>query len=347
MLAGLASRLADRGHAVSLITLDDGSRDRHAVDDRVCRKALDVMGESRGLFAGYRNTKHRMRVLHGAIADLGPDVVLSFCDRTNILTLLAVGQRFPVVVSERSDPSEQRLGRFWETMRRRQYRRAAAVVALTDTAANYLHRRLGRDVIVIPSAIDLPPRQSIREQADGNRRIVAVGRLEYEKGFDRLLVAFSDLVIRAPQLVDGWTLRIIGDGSMRGDLEQAIHGLGLSDRVSLAGWIQPVWNELADSTFFVLPSRYEGFPSALLEAMAVGLPSLAVDCESGPRAVIRDGHNGLLVANDISSLTDGMLRMIQHPELREKFSQAARPIVDAFNWDAMVDAYERVLEAAR
>ena len=219
-MAGLASRLADRGHAVSLITLDDGSHDRHPVDDRVSRRSLDVMGESHGLVAGFRNTRHRMRALRGAIDDLEPDVVLSFCDRTNILTLLAVGQSVPVVVSERSDPSEQHLGRFWESMRRKQYRRAATVVALTESAANDLQRRLGRPVNVIPSAIDLPPLQSNPEQANRNRRIVAVGRLEYEKGFDRLLAAFSDLVIRAPQLVDGWTLRIVGEGSMRGGLEQ-------------------------------------------------------------------------------------------------------------------------------
>ena len=78
----------------------------------------------------------------------------------------------------------------------------------------------------------------------------------------------------------------------------------------------------------------------------MGLPSLAVDCQSGPRAVIRDEHNGLLVANDISSLADGMLRMIQQPESRERFGRAAKQIVDQFSWGAMVDAYERVLQAA-
>ncbi len=346
MMAGLASRLATRGHDVTLITLDDAAGDRHPVDDRVRRQALAVMSESRGMIARIRNTKRRIRVLRGAIDQLSPDAVLSFCDRTNILTLLAARPTgIPVVVSERSDPSQQQLGRFWELMRRRKYKRAAAVIALTETSADHLRKQLGRNVIIIPSAIDSPPFVSNRTQADGNRRIVALGRLEYEKGFDRLLDAFSDLLIRAPHAVDGWSLRIIGDGSMRGDLERKILALGLSDHVSLPGWIQPAWEELAEGTYFVLPSRYEGFPSALLEAMAIGVPSLAVDCESGPRAVIRDEQNGLLVQNDVSALASGMLRMIQQPESRERFGQAGKAIVDQFSWEAMVDAYEQVLEA--
>jgi GalNAc-alpha-(1->4)-GalNAc-alpha-(1->3)-diNAcBac-PP-undecaprenol alpha-1,4-N-acetyl-D-galactosaminyltransferase len=211
-------------------------------------------------------------------------------------------RQVPVVVSERSDPSRQKLGPIWERLRRQKYKRVDAVVALTDASADYLRGYLGRPVIVIPSAVDRPPMSSDRIVAQANRRIVGLGRLEHEKGFDRLLDAFSDLTVRAPEGEQDWSLRIIGEGSMRGQLESKVQQLGLSDRVSLPGWIRPVWSELSAATIFVLPSRYEGFPSALLEAMAVGVPSLSVDCESGPRAVLTDNVNGLLVPNDLSAV---------------------------------------------
>ena len=99
--------------------------------------------------------------------------------------------------------------------------------------------------MVIPSAVETPPRISDRSKAQANRRIVGIGRLENEKGFDRLLEAFSDMIVRAPDDHQDWNLRIIGEGSMRTKLEQRIGELGLTERVTLPGWIQPAWEELA------------------------------------------------------------------------------------------------------
>ncbi len=347
MMAGLASRLANRDHQVTLITLDQGQQDLYAVDPDVARRPLAVMGQSHGIVKRYFGARRRIIALRGAIDQIRPDVILSFCDRTNILTLMAAGRgAAPVVVSERSDPAEQSLGRIWETLRWRNYPRAAALVALTDSAATYLRQRIDRPVIVIPSAVDRPPLTSDRSAAQANRRILALGRLEYEKGFDRLLDAFSDLLIRAPAATEGWTLRIIGEGSLRQQLNARIQQLDLADRVSMPGRIMPVWEELAQATLFVLPSRYEGFPSALLEAMATGVPSVAADCPSGPRVIVNHQVNGLLVANNQSSLASGMWRLIECSETRERLGQAGKQVIDQFDWESMVDAYQRVLQQA-
>ena len=339
-MASLASQLVARGHAVTLITLDDGAIERHQVDRRVVRQRLDLPTESRGLKAKLLNTRHRIHRLRTAILDETPDVVLSFCDRTNILALTAAKNLgFPVVVSERSDPSQQQLGTLWEYLRHRTYPRATAIIALTETSANSLRARFASPVQVIPSAVDVPPLRSDREAAIGRRRIIGVGRLETEKGFDRLVDAFASFSGDLPD----WSLRILGEGSRRGSLEQQIRDLGLSDRVTMPGWIRPVWEELAAATIFALPSRYEGFPSALLEAMAVGVPSVAVDCASGPRAVIDDLNTGLLVANEVVGLSDGIRRLIADDELRERIGAAGQKVVERFAWDKMVDAYESVL----
>lgn len=339
-MASLCSRLAARGHDVTLITLDDGRRERHEVDAAVDRRRLDVMSNSRNWLAKLTNTRTRIRRVRQEIASLAPDVVLSFCDRTNILTLMATKDLpVPVIVSERSDPAQQKLGATWEWLRKRTYPRAAAIVALTETSARHLRSKGTSSVTVIPSAVDVPPVVSDRDAAMAAKRIVGVGRLEHEKGFDRLLTAFAGL----PASCAEWSLRILGEGSSRADLEQQIASLGLNERVTLPGWIEPVWEELAAATFFVLPSRYEGFPSALMEAMAAGVPCVAVDCESGPRAILRDPSWGLLVPNQTHALGDAMLRMIEQADFREQLGASGKQVVDHFGWDAMTDHYESLL----
>jgi GalNAc-alpha-(1->4)-GalNAc-alpha-(1->3)-diNAcBac-PP-undecaprenol alpha-1,4-N-acetyl-D-galactosaminyltransferase len=341
VMAGLASRLSRRSHQVTLITLDDATGGRHPVDASVARLPLDLMGESRGLWKKLVNTRHRVRVVAKAVDDLAPEVVLSFCDRTNILVLQATrGRKVPVVIGERSDPAKQQLGAFWEYQRRRTYRRADRIVALTDSSAATLQPLNEHRVEVIASAVDPPPRPSDRVAAAAKRRILGAGRLEYEKGFDRLIESFAIIAKDHPE----WTLRILGEGSQRAALEQLARQLGVSDRVDLPGWVRPIWDQLSDATLFALPSRYEGFPSALLEAMSVGLPSVAVDCESGPRSIITHETDGLLVTDVPQALADGISRMINDPLRREQWGQRGMSVVNRFSWERMVDRYEAVLQ---
>ena len=344
VIASLATRLGDRGHEVALITLDDGKNDRHEVGTAVRRVTLDVMASApSSLFSKLTNRRRRLAAIKRAVENESPDVVLSFCDRTNIDVLSALKRAsYPVVVSERSDPDQQSLGWFWQFMRRRTYRNRQ-VIALTDTAAAHLQPFCRQKVTVIPSAVDQPPLISDRSTAAQNRLIIGIGRLEKEKGFDRLLEVFY----KVTQQHQRWQLRILGEGSLRADLEKLATDLGIADRVQLPGWVRPVWGELAAATLFVLPSRYEGFPSALLEAMVTGVPSVAVDCESGPRAIIDNESNGLLVGNTISDLTIGVHRLIENAELRERLGVEGRKVGERFGWDAMVDQYEEVLKKAR
>ncbi|QDV44816.1 alpha-1,4-N-acetyl-D-galactosaminyltransferase [Stieleria neptunia] len=339
VMAGLTSRLTQRGHRVSLITFDDGSSDRHAVTESVHRVPLALSSDARGLLAKF----HQVRARHRAIADLvdrlSPDVILSFCDRTNVDVLLATDPSGPpVVVCERSDPARQSLGPIWNAVRRRQYKTAATVVALTETSARYL-RPFSRSVAVVPSAVDPPPLTSDREPACARKQIAGVGRLEPEKGFDRLLIAFAQATSDDPQ----WRLVIYGEGSRRDALLAQARSLGISDRFELPGWVRPLAEPLSQATLFCLPSRYEGFPSALLEAMSLGIPSLSVDCESGPRVIIDHGRDGWLVESSVEGLRRGIAQLINDAQQREALGQAGTRIVDRFGWNSMVDRYEQLL----
>jgi len=340
VMASLVGRLSDRGHEVTLITLDDGLNDRYEVSAAVHRIGLGVMGDSDNLPAAVLATLGRVSALRRALKRSKPNVVLSFCDQTNALTLLA--SRFwsvPVVVSERSDPASQPMGTPWRQLRPYLYRHAQAVIVLTAAAATTVAPWCAASPIVIPSAIEPPPTATVTP-GDHHRTLIAVGRLEHEKGFDQLIAAFSMIANRVPEL----RLVIHGEGTLRNALQNQRDSLGLKHRIDFPGWTRPIWPVLEPGSVFILPSRYEGFPSALLEAMASGMACVAFDCPSGPAAVIRNQVDGLLIAaGDIKALAESIERLLLDNPLRLRLGEVARQVTTRFSWNAMIDRYERVL----
>ncbi|WP_283432295.1 glycosyltransferase [Neorhodopirellula lusitana] len=344
VMAGLASRLADRGHEVTLMTLDDGRADRHKVSGRVQRTPLSVLSTAQRPVSLWK----RLVAIRRAIRGGEYQVVLSFCDWTNVLTLLAtIGLRGcpPIVVSERSDPARQSLGPVREWLRRRVYRRAAAVVCLSSDVAATLTRMTGVTPIVIGSAVEeVAPAEPVAPTDGEPLRLIAMGRLEHEKGFDRLLRAVVEL--QMVQGVPDWRLAILGDGSEAEPLRLLAQELGVADRVEFMGWVSPVSSCLQASDVFVLPSRYEGFPSAMLEAMAAGVAVVAVDAGGSVRDTIRHGENGWLVKNQVESLTEGLSHVLIDTKLRQQMASNGPDTARQFSWPRMVDAYEGVLKLA-
>lgn len=344
VMAGLAGRLAARQHHVDLITLDDGTRRRHPLSQAVRWIPLNVMSTS----TNQVRWVHRARRLRRQIADGGYAAILSFCDSTNLLVLLAtrgLRRRPRIVVSERSDPAHQSLGQVREWLRDRLYRRADAVVCLSDDVAATLRKRMKLNAVVIPSAVQPPPPGYAQWRAARGAsppiRLIAIGRLEPEKGFDRLLASLAEFAGQAD--APEWTLNIYGDGGQRKALETFAREHCIADRVHFGGWVDSLWPHLAAADVFVLPSRYEGFPSALLEAMAGGLTVIAVDAGGGVRSAIEHGANGWLVDNETAALTTGLRTILHNASLRARLATAAPNVIDPFNWDTMVDSYERIL----
>lgn len=139
--------------------------------------------------------------------------------------------------------------------------------------------------------------------------VLSVGRLHEQKGFDMLLQAWSDVEKQHPE----WTLRIVGEGPKRAALEEQIQALGLK-HVELAGLASSMVNEYAAASLFVLSSRYEGLPLALIEAMWCGLPCVAFDCPHGPEELLSDGRGWLVKCEDIAGLSRQIAHAITHAE---------------------------------
>ena len=343
VISNMANHWAKKCWSVTLITLAGPDADFYLLERGVSRISLRVTGKSTGFFEAVLNNCRRVLALRRAIRSSQPDVVISFIDSVNILTLLAT--RFtavPVIIAERIDPRWHHIGKVWEVLRRLLYPKAAALVVQTQDLSDWAVDKVGYErVFVIPNSIALAANQT--EKGGGNFPqpfILAVGRLEVQKGFDLLLRSFANVSQQHPE----WSLVILGEGSERTALEALAKSLGIEARVSLPGrHINPV-AIMAQASTFVLSSRFEGFPNVLLEAMACGTPSISFDCASGPREIIRHGVDGLLVPpEDTGALADAMQDLMAHPERRERLAFRAHEVAARFSVNRVLGMWEDLL----
>ncbi len=191
------------------------------------------------------------------------------------------------------------------------------------------------NLVVIPNAaLDIP---DVRHKP-GNHRVIAVGRLDYQKGFDRLLEAWA-LIPSA--LRDIWRLDIYGQGEWEQMLKEKCVTLGIVGSVRINKPTNAIFEEYAASDFLVMSSHYEGFPMVMIEAMACGLPVVCFDFLCGPRDIVRPEENGLMVKEgDIPALAAAMQRVMEDPVLLGNMSRGAKEISQTFSEAAVMARWE-------
>ena len=174
-----------------------------------------------------------------------------------------------------------------------------------------------------------------------NKRVIAVGRLDYQKSFDRLIEAWA-LVQQTDKYKD-WSLDIFGQGEWRDMLQQMIDERGLQDRVMLNKPTKDIAKEYAASSMLVMSSHYEGFPMVMIEAMACGLSVVTFDYKCGPRDIIDHEINGLLVKDgDIEGLAQALMRLMNDDELRRKMGENARLVVDRYSEEKVMNKWQEL-----
>ena len=173
------------------------------------------------------------------------------------------------------------------------------------------------NVVAIPDPLSFQP--SSRSEL-GNKRVIAVGRYSYEKGYDMLLSAWKKVAQECP----GWRLDIFGDGD-KSSLEQLIESLNIDrDTCALHGRTADIEKEYVDSSLFVCSSRFEGFGMVIVEAMACGLPVVSFDCPWGPGSIISDGDDGVLVENaNVDALADKIIQVLSAKDYMHELAQNA------------------------
>lgn len=176
------------------------------------------------------------------------------------------------------------------------------------------------------------------EHKPGNHRVIAVGRLDYQKGFDRLLDAWA---LIPAELRKFWHLDIFGQGEWEEKLKQQIVTLGISESAAVNKPTDKIFDEYAASDFLVMTSHYEGFPMVMIEAMACGVPTVCFDFLCGPRDIIANGINGIVVPEgDLQALATAMQQLMERPEQLQHLSDQAKRISEEYSQEVIMKRWD-------
>lgn len=178
------------------------------------------------------------------------------------------------------------------------------------------------------------------------KRVIAVGRLDYQKGFDRLIQAW-ETVQKSGRYAD-WRLDIFGQGEWKDMLNDMIRKAGLERTAFINPPTTRIGDEYAGSSMLVMSSNYEGFPMVMIEAMACGLPVVSFDFKCGPKDIIREGTNGLIVSDgDIDGLAYAMMKVMGDDAFRKKLSDGAKKIVATYSEENVMKQWIALFESLK
>lgn len=339
----VANWWARQGHSVDVVVLSEPMEPFFPFNEAVNVHFLSLTGVSAGPLAAIINNFNRVMEVRRILNKLSADVVVSFMDTTNVVTLLAcLGTPHQVVVTEHTVPTFHSIGKVWNALRNLMYPLAQSVIVQSEEAKRYFPEAVQDKSTILPNPVELSS-EVAEISIPGDKIIIAMGRLSHEKGFDLLLRAFGSIAAAFPE----WSLFVLGEGKLREELETLQERLGLAGRVHFPGFVScpAVWLESAE--LFVLSSRFEGFGNVLVEAMMSGLPVISTDCPWGPATVIRDGVDGLLVASeDSAALAGAMERLMGDGELRASLSEQAKLNSKRYRVESVMPLWNDVIFSA-
>ena len=336
MTATIANALAERGFAVSVLSLWDPSScfplhpaitHETLFDQRPSFKrayAATVIGIRRHV------KRHRIDVL------IQVDTMLALFA---LPATLGLGVRH--IAWEHCHFDEDLGRRARRLARHLDARYCEHVVALTERDRNrWIEAARPRgSVACIPNPLPfaMPTHPALRTA----KIVLAVGRLVRAKGFDVLLYAWAAVAKQAP----GWKLMIVGEGDERPALEALCSQLALDNSVELPGIHLDVTKAYEQASIFCLSSRYEGFGLVLIEAMAYGLPIVSTDCETGPRELLSDGQTAVVVpVENAAALAAGLLHMINSPDAAARLGETGRGKANAYSLERITRQWEMLLQ---
>lgn len=351
IVLGKANWLANNGFEVVIVTTDQrGRMPYYPIDSKIKCVDLDINYDHEGnlsyigkVFQRRRNLKLHKERLAKLLKQENADITIStFGNEYSFLYKLADRSKKVIEIHSCRWFRLRGYNKNWLFYLSKKYLtyldkkyvcKYDAFICLTHEDKKHWGDSLS-NIYVIPNFIENNS-ADIHYNVNG-KQAIAVGRLSYEKGYDRLIAAWA--IVSAGH--NDWTLNIFGDGPLRDELSEMIAKLGLGNSVRICKPVKDIFKEYAQSAFLILTSRYEGLPMVLLEAMSVGIPVVSFDFECGPKDLIINDANGCLVPDgDIGLLANCITRLIDNAELRQSMGQAAYQTSLSYNKSAIMQKW--------
>lgn len=303
------------------------------IDNDVNLIELNTCKKSNNIIDGIKNNISRYKEIKNQIIEIKPNIIISFLTQTNILSILVANSlNIPIIASERSIYASEK-SKIWKLLRKYIYKKANCIV--TQTSADLKNYTFLDNIQNIYN----PLSYNINNTLIVNREkiVLAVGRLHKVKQFDILIKVFS-------QIGTDYQLVILGEGNERKNLEKIIKEKNLGKRVFLKGQIKNVYDYYQKSRIFILTSKHEGFPNALLEAMNNGCACISFDCPYGPREIITDKKDGILVKNqDQKELKQVIEILINDENYQQKLSINAIANSKRFDYENIMYEWKNLI----
>lgn len=343
VISNLANHFCKIGYKVTLVCLDEDEVKYALVQEVNFLWLLKRSSKNNLLYRGYYALLTFYR-LFDLIKRMQPHYCISFTTSVNIWTgicCLLLNKNY--IVSERTSPyySLEKLNSFTNWVAFRIYNKAKAVVLpskkMIETFKSLRNFKKLKNLIAIYNPIHVFNAFNAGEEFP-NPFILSVGRLDYDKGFDLLIEAFASI---RNQNVD---LLISGSGTNKEILEKRAADLGLKSRVKFIGFQKNLQDYYSKATVFVLASRVEGYPNALVEAMSMGAAVISTDCDFGPAEIIQHGVNGWLVpVNATEALKNAIDKLLEDEQLRITLSSNARRINETNSIDNIAEEWNNLI----
>lgn len=327
VITNLCNQYLIAEHDVTIITCLKSSS-QYPLDKQIQHLCVDRLPEEKEQNKIVRFIRRRKR-LKQILDALLIDVMLSILPEPSFLALsLKKYYSFPMIVSVRSDPTMEYGFLPYYLIMRILYPKADGLIMQTKEAKSYFPQAVQKKTVIIPNPINM---EAVRKPFKGKRRdeIVAVGRLIEEKNYPLLIRVYQKVRKQFPE----YKLIIYGEGELREELKKLIKALKLEGKVILAGQKDDIFEQIYESSLFVMTSNHEGMPNALMEAMALGLPVISTDCScGGPRFLIENQKNGILVEpNNEKALEKAMVQILSDKAFAEQLGEQASYISERLN----------------
>lgn len=335
VITTLAGAFAQKDYFVVLITTNEPKND-YVLNSNIIHKI--ILSNKKSVI--YR-TIDRIIQLRSYLKQYKPDCIISFSGIPNMQAVVAdIGLKNRLIISERVDPSKYPQSKLGRILRDFIYHFADCIVFQTEDARNYFDRYIQNRSVIIPNPIrnDLPKPY----MGERKKRIVGVGSLGEQKNWTMGIKASRIFFESHPDYV----FDIYGDGPLKNILQKMIYDDDLlRDRVKLHGFVPDVVDRILNATMYISSSDYEGISNAMLESLAVGVPTICTDCPvGGARENIESGENGFLVpVGDYKKLAELMTYLADNKSLQQRFSQKSPSIREILQLDNIVYQWEKVI----